>query len=98
MKILAIEKEVPGVQTHQYAPHLKREAMEVWKLNMEGILREAYFTSEGEAVLILECQDRLKAMEALSRLPLVREKLIAFTLLELRPYDGFARLFAGEQT
>ncbi|MFN8208188.1 MAG: hypothetical protein U0T82_12380 [Bacteroidales bacterium] len=93
MKVLAIEKEVEGVQDVDYLPFLEAEAREVWKLKMEDILREAYFTDNHEAVLILECRNKEEAGELLSRLPLVQQNLISFSLYELHPYNGFERLF-----
>jgi hypothetical protein len=46
MKILAIEKENPGVVKDQYNPFLKEEAKIVWELVQAGIIREIYFTKE----------------------------------------------------
>jgi hypothetical protein len=61
----------------------------------EGIVREAYFRQDrSAAVLVLECADTAEAQETLSRLPLVEAGLIAFDLLPLIPYPGFARLFS----
>jgi hypothetical protein len=94
MKILAIEKEMQGVHDEDYLPFLQAEAREAWNLKMEDILREAYFTAEHEAVLILECASLDEARQILSRLPLVNQKLISFSLYELHPYNGFERLFS----
>ncbi len=38
MKILAIEKEVSSVNSEQYTPYLKEEALHVWKLYKERII------------------------------------------------------------
>jgi hypothetical protein len=43
----------------------------------------------------LECQDVEEANEVISSLPLVQAGLIAFDLIPLIPYPGFARLFVG---
>ncbi|MEJ2617617.1 MAG: hypothetical protein P8Z35_21865 [Ignavibacteriaceae bacterium] len=40
MKILAIEKEFPGVKEEQYTPHLKAEALKVWQLFQAEKIRE----------------------------------------------------------
>jgi hypothetical protein len=95
MKILAIEKEVGGVMPGQFAPYLKSEALRVWELYQTGLIREMYFREDRAlAVLIIESDDIAAASEALNTLPLVREGLIAFDLLPLVAYPGFARLFA----
>ena len=96
MKILAIEKEVPGIKEDDYKPFLKHEALEVWNLYQEGIIRELYFTQlDDSAVLILECSDADEANKYLNTLPLVKEGLIKFDILPLIPYPGFARLFVN---
>jgi len=93
MKILAIEKEVPGVKDEDYQPHLKTEAKTAWELYQSGIIRELYFSEDNSAVLILECNSTYEAKEVLYSLPLVREKLIDFDIIPLHPYPGFERLF-----
>lgn len=97
MKILALEKEMPGVTGEQFKIHLKAEAARVWQLYQAGVLRELYFRADcPTAVLVLECVDIAEAHQALDSLPLVREGLIAFDLLPLKPYPGFSRLFVSE--
>ena len=94
MKILAIENEIEGKRTEEFHPHLESEASEVWRLYQSDILREIYFDTENRrAILILECKDAKEAGERLSKLPLVREKLIQFEVIPLSPYPGYARLF-----
>ena len=95
MKILALEKEVPGTPAAAFAPHLRAEAARVWELQQSGVLRESYFRQErSDAVLILECADAGEAHRVLATLPLVQAGLIAFEVIPLKPYPGLARLFA----
>jgi hypothetical protein len=97
MRILAIEKQIPGVTGKQYQPYLEAEAERAWELYQAGTLRELYFRQdETAAVLVLECASVKEAQQVLDTLPLVREGLIAFDVIPLRPYPGFARLFAAE--
>jgi hypothetical protein len=93
MKILAIEKDIPGIKADDYKPHLKAEALQAWQLYKQGSIRELYFTQDYYAVLILECNNESEAREILNSLPLVKEKLIDFNIIPLIPYDGFERLF-----
>ncbi len=93
MKILAIEKEMPGVQDPDYQPYLEAEALKAWELHQEGLIRELYFTDDHCAVLVLEARDKNHAREIVDRLPLVQQKLIDFELIALQAYPGFARLF-----
>ena len=95
MKILVIEKEVPGVADDAYSPFLKAEAARVWELYQSEIVREVYFRKDWPgAVLVLECSDVDYARRVLDTLPLVRQHLIDFDIMPLAPYPGFARLFA----
>jgi hypothetical protein len=95
MKILAIEKQVPGVTAEQFQPYLGAEAKRAWDLYHAGIVRELYFRQDQTtAVLVLECASVEEAQKVLDTLPLVQEGLIAFDVIPLRPYPGFARLFA----
>jgi muconolactone delta-isomerase len=94
MKILAIEKKIPGITEEEFRPHLKAEAARAWELYQAGVFRELYFRQDWPAaVLVLECVDVEEANEVLSTLPLVEEELIAFDLIPLVPYPGFSRLF-----
>lgn len=93
MKILAIEKEVPGVVDSDYKPHLEAEAHKAWQLNQQGLIRELYFTDDHFAVLVLEAKDKVHAREIVDQLPLVQQKLVDFDLMALTAYSGFERLF-----
>ena len=96
MKILAMEKEKPGTQPHQFIAHLKTEAAQVWTLYQAGVIRELYFRQDrSEAVLMLECADVIEARRILDTLPLVQSGLIEFDVIPLIPYPGFSRLFAA---
>lgn len=96
MKIMAIERELPGATAESFRVHLDEEAAKVWDLYLAGVIRELYFRGDqNTAVLILECEHTAEAEEALATLPLVKAGLITFELIPLVPYPGFARLFAA---
>lgn len=95
MKILAIEKELPGGTPELFQKHGKAEAQHAWELYQQGVIRELYFRQDrSEAVLILECEDVAAAEIMLQTLPLVKAGLITFELIPLKAYPGFERLFA----
>jgi len=99
MKILAIEKETPGVADEQFTGSLlKSEAARAWLVYQEGVIREMYFRDDREeAVLVLECRNVDEASKVLCTLPLVEEGLISFDLIPLKAYPGFSRLFASSK-
>lgn len=94
MKILAIEKENPGLKPGDFQPYLEDEAKMVWSLKNQRIIREIYFTRENHtAVLVLECSDAETARRHLDALPLVKNGCITFEVSSLSEYTGFERLF-----
>jgi hypothetical protein len=96
MRILAIEREIPGVTPDRFTEELAaREAGRAWELHQQGTVRELYFREDQpSAVLSLECPNVAAAQAAVDSLPMVQAGLIRFELLPLRAYPGFARLFA----
>ena len=97
MKILAIEKEIPGIDWDTVDKALlAQEAAEVYKMYLAEWLREHYFTEEQCAVLVLECENKYHAQELLNELPLVKNNLIAFELMELHAYTGYDRILISK--
>lgn len=93
MKILAIEKEVAGVDWSAVSKDiLTQEALDVYRLYLSAQLREHYFTENRQAVLVLECDSKAHAAALLSKLPLVTNNLITFNIMELHPYTGYDRI------
>ena len=96
MCILAIEREQPVPPPQNPHDLLRDDAKGLWELHQRGIVRDLWLASAGRrTVIILECAGLIEAHAHLNALPRVRAGLAEFLLLELRPYDGFAHLFAG---
>ena len=94
MKILALEKELSGASAEDYQKYAEAEARQVWQLIKENKIREIYFRQDQDsAVILLECQGVEDANQTLETLPFVKNKLIHFELLALKPYPGLKRLF-----
>lgn len=92
MKFLAIECELPNVNWKNAADILAEEAHHVHALYKKDIIREIYFTDDKNAVLILECESKEKALQILNEFPLVKEKYISFDIVTLMPYTGYDRI------
>jgi len=92
MKILAIEKDLKAVDWEKESQTLNEEALLVFELYQEEIIREIYFSDSKNAILILECEDKSEANSILNDFPLVKKGLIEFEILELQAYTGFSRL------
>lgn len=96
MRILALEHDLPGAPRPDLRDILRAEAAAVWDLQKHGFLREIWFTAgRRRAVIILECTGAPEARSFLATLPLVREGLSEFEVLELSAYDGYERLFGA---
>ena len=93
MKILAIEKEVAGVDWGVVSKELlAQEARDVYRMYLGEQVREHYFNEEKCAVLVLECDSNAQAQALLEKLPLVANNLIRFEIMELHPYTGYDRI------
>jgi hypothetical protein len=92
MKILAIEKEIEGVECDNLEDLLKDEARHVYTLYLSGSLREIYFTENKNAIVMMETEDKKTAIKLLDTLPLVKSGKIKFEVMELRPYTGYERI------
>lgn len=57
MKILAIEREIDHIKWENQSQILKEEALAVYKLQQQGIIREIYFTNKKNAIIVLECSN-----------------------------------------
>jgi hypothetical protein len=98
MKILALEREKPGLSSATFTPHLKDEAQRAWELYRQGVFRELYFDErQHRAVIIIESESIASAEAVLTTLPLVQAGLIEFEIIPLVPYDGFERLFGNKK-
>ena len=95
MKMLAIEHEQAGAKAADFRRLARAEAARAWALHQTGVIRELYFRQDQtSAVLVLECANEAEAVAHLATLPMVEAGLIAFEIIPLAPYPGFARLFA----
>lgn len=94
MKLIALEIEKEGLTSADFQPYLKDEALAVWDLYKQGFVREIHFRKDRHtAVLVMECESVNHARTLLANLPLVKNNLITFEIIPLKPYPGFERLF-----
>jgi hypothetical protein len=95
MKVLALGRDTAPADDPRFAEVRPAEARRVWELYQADVVREMYFRADRpNGVLVLEVPDLAAARAAIDSLPLVVAGLIDFDLVPLKPYPGFARLFA----
>jgi hypothetical protein len=97
MKILAIDKILPGATEEKIYPLLKEEAAQAWKFHEQDVFREIYFrTDRPGAVVMLECESVEEARKVIDTLPLVKAGLVDFDLIPLGAFKPLGTLFAKE--
>ncbi len=95
MKVLALGRDTAPADDPRFAELRPAEARRAWELYQADVLREIYFRADRpNGVLVFEVPDVAAARAAVDSLPLVAAGLIDFDLVPLKPYPGFARLFA----
>ena len=95
MKVLALGRDTAPADDPRFAEVRPAEARRAWDLYQANVIREIYFRADRpNGVLMLEVPDLVAAREVIDSLPLVAAGLIDFDLVPLKPYPGFARLFA----
>lgn len=95
MQYLVQTSDAPGVEWNEQAVALRAEAERAYGLWKNGTIRQLWFTEAGDAVLLLECGSKAHAKRVLSTLPLIKQRLLTYTLTELRVYTGFDRLIGA---
>ncbi len=94
MKILALDKTLPGVSMEHILPHLKKEAIHAWNMYKSGVYRELYMRGDRPgAAIILECNSMEDAKRELAELPLVKNNLVEFEIIPLQAFSPFEELF-----
>ncbi|MEI6683720.1 MAG: hypothetical protein WCO44_13875 [Bacteroidota bacterium] len=93
MKILAVEKNVCQIDPDKERKTLSEQAIAIYELYHDEIVREFYFNENHEAILVMEYTSISACEELLHDLPLAKHGLTRFELMEMRPYTGFERVF-----
>ena len=94
MQVLVITRDAPGASWENREGLLRDEALHVWWLQKQNVIRDIWFTEPvRDAVILMECEGLDGAKAVLDKLPLVSAGLITYTVMGLTAYDGFERLF-----
>ena len=95
MKVLALGRDTAPADDPMFPEVRLAEARRAWELHQQDVIREIYFRADRpNGVLVLEVAGLAEARAVIDSLPLVAAGLIDFDLVPLKPYPGFARLFA----
>jgi hypothetical protein len=94
MKILCLDRLLPGATPERIYPLLRAEVAHAFRGYENDLLREWYFRRDRPgAVLVLECASPDEARGYVDGLPLARAGLVAFDLIPLGPFLPLKTLF-----
>ncbi len=98
LRIIAIDRILPGVTMEQIGPLLGAEAEHAWELYKQGIFREVFFRQDHPGVVVMmECFDVAEAEQVMAELPLVKAGLIEFDYIPVGPFVVWENLFAAAE-
>ncbi|MGA3092439.1 MAG: hypothetical protein ABSD75_27870 [Terriglobales bacterium] len=99
MKILCLDRPLPGATLEKVLPHLQDEVRHVWQAYKNGIVREIYTRQDRLGVaIIFECASIVEAKDTFADLPLVRAGLIEIDTIPLGPFLPWEMLFESAAT
>jgi hypothetical protein len=97
MQILAILVRSAGRADSDFAPYRVPEERRVWALIKSAVIRRIWSRADRPgALLLLEAADAAEARETVKSLPMVREGLVDFELMELAPFLALENLFGPQ--
>jgi hypothetical protein len=96
MKMLCLDRPLPGATFEKYQPYLQDEARHVRQAYKNGVVREIYFGHNRPGVaIILECATVDEAKKAFADFPLMKAGLLDFDIIPLGPFVNWEMLFAS---
>jgi hypothetical protein len=95
VRILALDRPLPGATLEKYQPHLVPEVRYAWAAYKAGAIRDIYFRQDRPGVAIfLECASLDEAKTLLADFPLARAGLIDFEVIPLGSFTNWEVLFS----
>jgi len=99
MQVLAIVTRAKARTDAEVVPYRVPEGRGVWALLRRSVVRRVWSRADQPgAVLLLEVGSRADASDAMMSLPLVRDGLVEFQLIELAPFLALEHLFGPQAT
>ena len=97
MQIMAIVTRAQGRTDADVAGYRVPEGQSVWALYKSSVVRGMWSRTDSPgALLLLEVAGRAAARDAMTSLPMVRDGLVEFQLIELAPFLGLEYLFSAQ--
>ena len=92
MQYLAIFEMNEGVKMTDFIPYVDPEADRAWELYQENKLLELFFVKgQNTPILKITAASEAEAIATLNTLPMVKNKLFRFELMQLMPYEELGK-------
>jgi hypothetical protein len=98
MQVLVIARVKPGILVEQVLPFVAPEAGQAWEFYASEQIRQMYYIADmSGAVMLWEGESVASVTEEVHKLPMAKGNILDFDILPLKPYTGFAALFAQKE-
>jgi Muconolactone delta-isomerase len=95
MQILVIARIKAGIPVEKVKSFVKGEAAHSWELYASGQIRQSYYIADmSGAVMMWEGESVESVTQEVNQLPMVQEGILVCEILPIKPYTGYASLFA----
>lgn len=97
MQVLVIARVKSGIPVEQVLPFVSAEAAQAWEFYASEQIRQMYYIADmSGAVMLWEGESVESVTQEVQKLPMVKEGILACEIIPLKPYTGFASLFAQQ--
>jgi hypothetical protein len=97
MQVLVIARVKPGIPVEQVLPFVSAEAAQAWEFYASEQIRQMYYIADmSGAVMLWEGETVESVTQEVQKLPMVKEGILTCEIIPLKPYTGFASLFAQQ--
>lgn len=95
MQVLVIARVKSTILIEQVLPFVSMEADRAWKFYASEQIRQMYYIADmSGAVMLWEGEDVESVTQEAQKLPMFKEGILELEILPLKPYTGYASLFA----
>ncbi len=95
MQVLVIARVKPGIPMEQVLPFVSPEAVQAWEFYASEQIRQMYYIADmSGAVMLWEGESVESVTKEAQKLPMYEAGVLDLEILPLKPYTGYASLFA----
>lgn len=95
MQVLVIARVKPGIPMEQVLPFVSPEAVQAWEFYAAEQIRQMYYIADmSGAVMLWEGESVESVTKEAQKLPMYEAGVLDLEILPLKPYTGYASLFA----